>query len=128
FLQAPGGVIRHRGRELKRRDLPRVIDELDEELGAARNRVCEHDRRCRTAHLAAAAKLGGGWSGYLAGLLAVLHYADHAQADLLDAHGAFANVWSIVTADGRVSKRELKRLIGAGARLHDVLARVHGEA
>ena len=37
---------------------------------------------------------------------AVLHYAEHNEANLRDAHGVLGNVVSIVTADGRVSAGE----------------------
>lgn len=128
FLEAPGGVIQHRGRELKRRDLPKVIEGLEAELAAVQARVREHDRRCRTAHLAVAKQVGAGWPEYLSGLLAVVHYTDHAEADLLDAHGAFRNVFAIVTADGRVSNRELKRLLAACQQAWTPLQRIFEQA
>jgi Zn-dependent protease with chaperone function len=128
FLQAPGGIIRHRGRELRRRDLPKAIEKVDREVKDAENSVRAHDRRCRSAHLDAARSLGAGWPEYVAGLLAALHYAEHAEADVRDAHGAFVNVFSIVTADNRVSASELKRLLGAGVELHAALERVFVQA
>jgi Zn-dependent protease with chaperone function len=128
FLQAPGGIIRHRGRELRRRDLPKAIEKVDQEVKEAEGSVRAHDRRCRTAHLKAAQTLGAGWPEYMAGLLATLHYAEHAEADVRDAHGAFANVFAIVTADNRVSAKELKRLLGAGVELHAALERVFVQA
>jgi Zn-dependent protease with chaperone function len=128
FLQAPGGIIRHRGRELRRRDLPKAIEKVDEEVKEAEAGVRAHDRRCRSAHLQVAQTLGAGWPEYLAGLLAALHYAEHAEADVRDAHGAFANVFSIVTADNRVSASELKRLLAAGVELHAALERVFVQA
>jgi Zn-dependent protease with chaperone function len=128
FADAPGGIIRHRGRELKRRDLPNEIEKVEEELEAARERVHAHDRRCRSTHLAAAQALGKGWSEYLSGLLGLIHYAEHAEADLRDAQGAMWNVYQIVTADGRVSSSERMRLITAGQTLYQILERIHREA
>ncbi|HVS24689.1 MAG TPA: M48 family metallopeptidase [Gammaproteobacteria bacterium] len=128
FLQAPGGIIRHRGRELKRRDLPHAIAKVEGELAEAEKSVRAHDRRCRSTHLAAAKTLGGGWEEYLAGLLAVVHYAEHAEADMLDARGAFANVFAIVTADKRVSASELRRLLAAGDTVYASLKRVFEQA
>lgn len=125
FLTAPGGVIQHRGRQLRRKDLPGAIEELQDELNAARDLVSAHDRRCRTAHLAAAAKLGAGWDAYLTGLARILHYAEHSEANLRDAQGALSNVIAVVTADGRVSKGELRRLILACAEAHNALRHVY---
>lgn len=127
FLTAPGGIIRHRGRELKRKDLQEVIDELEEELKQAREAVCAHDRRCRSVHLAAAARLGQGWDAYLKGLANALHYAEHSEANLRDAQGALANVYSVVTADGRVSGKELQRLIQACVEVHNALRHIYDD-
>ncbi len=84
-----------------------------------------HDRRCRSAHLTAAAQLGAGWDAYLKGLLSILHYAEHSEANLRDAHGALSNIVSIVTADGRVSSRERKRLLDACAEMHNALRHIY---
>lgn len=125
FLTAPGGIIRHRGKELKRADLQDALDDIGEEIARARTAVLGHDKRCRSVHLAAASGLGAGWDAYLKGLLAILHYAEHAEANLHDAHGVLCNVVSIVTADGRVSDKERKRLLAACAELHGVLRRIY---
>jgi Zn-dependent protease with chaperone function len=121
FLTAQGGIIRHRGKDLKRSDLQDAIEALKGELGRARDIVLNQDRRCRSVHLAAAGRLGAGWDAYLRGLLSILHYAEHSEANLRDAHGALCNVVSIVTADGRVSSGERKRLIQACAEMHNAL-------
>ena len=113
FMDAPGGVIRHRGKGLKRSDLPKAIEALDAELAGVQARLGAHDRRCRSAHLTAAKMLGDGWPEHLSGLLAMVHYADHCEANLLDAHGALRNVFAIVTVDGEVTKKEMKRLLAA---------------
>jgi Zn-dependent protease with chaperone function len=127
YLTAPGGIIRHRGKELKRKDLVEAVEELNDELAAARERVHSHDKRCRTAHFSAAAGLGGSWDTYLLGLSKAIHYAEHAEANVRDAHGAFINVFSIVTADRRVSGKELKRLVMAGIELHNALRHVYDD-
>src|SRR6185503_8787719 len=80
FLTASGGVIRYRGKDLKRGDLADALDEVQGELDRAREAVQVHDKRCRSVHLAAAAQLGLGWDAYLKGLVAILHYAEHAEA------------------------------------------------
>ncbi|HMI93513.1 MAG TPA: hypothetical protein VK509_19205, partial [Polyangiales bacterium] len=120
-LTAPGGVIRHSGREIRRRDLPGVIAEVDGRRLQARERILAHDRACRSAHRAAARRLGQGWEEHYAGLLALLHYADHGEANLRDAAGHLRHVLAIVTADGNVSSSEMQRLVKSAADLHVTL-------
>lgn len=121
FLEAPGKIIRFRDRQLKKSQLPAVIAEVAEELEEARAKVWEHDRRCRTVHLAAAGSVGKGWAQYLVGLTKALHYADHMEANLRDAQGLMHNVLAIVMADGKVTSSELKRLLKSANVLHDVM-------
>ena len=123
--QATGGRIVHRGREISRRDLPAAIRDVAAEIERVRERILTHDRRCRGAHLAAAGKLGAGWREYLVGLIGVLHYAEHTLADLRDAQGLLGNVVAVVTADGKVTSGELKRLISVANMLFTVLENIH---
>jgi Zn-dependent protease with chaperone function len=125
---APGGVIRHRGSELARAELPDTISAVERELTVAQDDVTAHDRQCRATHVAAARLLGNGWPEYLQGLAAALHYADHSEANLRDAQGLAGNVYSVVTADGRVSSNELSRLVNVCHELHGVLKVVHEQA
>jgi Zn-dependent protease with chaperone function len=114
-----------RGREISRQELPQVMARVRQEAEVLRERVLEHDRRCRSLHLAAAQQLGQGWPEYLSGLIATLHFAEHSEADLRDAQGMLANVFAVVTADGRVSKAKMKRLVAAANELHGVLFKLH---
>ncbi len=123
--QTDGGRIVHRGREISRRDLPAAINEVSVEEEAVRKTIWAHDRRCRSAHLAAAEQIGNGYKPYFVGLINVLHYAEHSLADVRDAHGLLGNVFAVVMADGKVSSRELNRLIDAANTLQGVLARVY---
>jgi Zn-dependent protease with chaperone function len=125
IAQAPGGVIRHNGEELRRADLPRAIAVLDREIASVRSTIEAHDKRCRTTHLGAARSLEKGWPEYLQGLAAALHYADHSEANLRDAQGYVANIYSIVTADGRVGANELKRLIKGCEELYHTLNAIY---
>lgn len=123
--EARGNRLVFRGREISRRDLPQVMTQVRQETDVLRERVLEHDRRCRSLHLAAARQLGQGWPEYLRGLIATLHFAEHSEADLRDAQGMLANVYAVVTADGKVSKAELKRLVAAANELHGVLFKLY---
>jgi len=125
FLTASGGVIRYRGKDLKRADLQEALDEVHQDLDKAREAVQAHDRRCRAVHLAAAGQLGLGWDAYLKGLVAILHYAEHSEANLRDAHGALCNTVSVVTADGRVSSSERRVLLNACAEVHNALRHIY---
>jgi Zn-dependent protease with chaperone function len=126
--QAPGGVIRHNGEELRRADLPAAIAALEVKIQSARERIEAHDRACRTAHLYAARLVDKGWPAYLTGLGSVLHYADHTAANLRDAQGYVANIYNVVTADGRVSSDEMSRLIAGCQELYRPLAAVYAQA
>ena len=120
-MTAPSGVIRYRGRELQRQELPGAIVGLEAEIAAVELRVRRHDRQCRTAHRAAAARLGRGWEEQLVSLASVLHYADHSRANLQDAMRYLGNTFGVVTATGRVSSSGLDRLVTAAREMHRVL-------
>jgi tetratricopeptide (TPR) repeat protein len=126
--QAPGGIIRHNGVQLRRTELPRAIAGLEREITALRGEIEAHDKLCRSAHLTAAKTLEKGWPEYLRSLAAMLHYADHTEANLRDVQGYVANIYNVVTADGRVSSKELTRLIEGCQQLYGVLSTVHGHA
>jgi Zn-dependent protease with chaperone function len=126
--QAPGGIIRHNGVEIRRTELPRAIASLDREIAAVRGEIEDHDKRCRATHLSAAKTLEKGWPEYLRSLTAMLHYADHTEANLRDVQGYVANIYSVVTADGRVSSKELSRLLEGCQQLYAVLRTVYEQA
>jgi Zn-dependent protease with chaperone function len=119
------GRIVFRGKEISRSDLPETISKVREEEEKIRRRILSHDQHCRAAHLAAAEKIGYSWRNYLVGLIELLHYSEHTLADLQDAHGLLGNVVAVVTADRRVTRKELKRLIATANELHAVIARIY---
>jgi Zn-dependent protease with chaperone function len=121
-LTAPGGIIRHRNRQLSKSQLPQAIASLRAEVRSLEEHINDHHQRCRSSHLAAAKKIGGGWDAQILDLLAHLHYAEHSNADLRDAQRAFHNIYAIVTADGRVSHKERARLLKAAQNLYEPLA------
>lgn len=123
-LEATDGIIRHRGRELRRPELPAAIAALKAEIAIVNERLQAHDRRCRTWHMNAARQLGAGWPEYLRGILAVLHYAEHTEADLRDAQGLLGNVLAIETAVRRVDKAGIDRILAAANALQASLDKV----
>ena len=128
LLEPPDGIIRHRGVILKRRDLPDAIEATRAECDEARQALCEHDRKVRGVHNAAAASLGSDWHAYHTGLVQLLHYADHSAANLADVQGRLANLWAVVTADGKISSGEVKQLLAVAKDLHAVLASINTAA
>lgn len=128
FYTPPDGIIRFRGNELKKSALPAVIETLREECANAQNVIFNHDQQCRSAHHQAARQLGQDWDTYLRGLLRLLHYADHLQANVADSRALLHNTYAVVTADRNVSKKELFRLIDAGHEVYMALAAVYRNA
>ncbi len=127
-LSAPGGVIHFRGRTLRRRELPAVLDEARAERDGLTAALVDHDRGVRTAHRAAARALGKGWEPHLVGLGATLHYLEHLEGNVQDAHGVLQNVIRITTADGKVSSAELDRIVAAANEVQEALATVYQHA
>ena len=125
-LTATDRAIRHRGRALRKRDLPEVIGLVDRELWAVDERLRAADRTCRSAHLAAAEELGGGWPEYLRGTLAVLHYADHTLANLQDAATTLSHTVHFSTVTRRISDEGGRaRVLAAAEDLSLILSGVH---
>ncbi|EKE67292.1 M48 family metallopeptidase [Gallaecimonas xiamenensis] len=110
-LQPSGGVIRHRGEELKKDAIPRVLESLAVERNTLMQTLKEHDALCHRAHLLAAAKLGQGWEPYLKGLLGLLHACEHMAAVVRNEQALLANTWQVITADGQVGYFEKKRML-----------------
>lgn len=127
FLEAPGGLIVHRGRQLRRRELPATIAEVTSEWELLRETVLVEFMKARGVHLAIAREVRPDAEAYLTGLLELLRYAEHARAEVDDAMSHFDHVMHIVLADGHVSKAEMRRLCGAGEILADVVARLYRE-
>jgi hypothetical protein len=127
-LRPPGGSIAHRGRTIARAQLPLHIGQVERELEACHAQLREHDRRCRSLHRAAAAAVGAGWSEVLEGLLAVMHYADHGEADLRDAQALLANTVAVVTATRRVNKAGVERTVRDANALYGVLSTLYSRA
>src|SRR3989442_5341100 len=125
--KAPEGIVRHRGRNLRRKELPEAIARVEREARAIEEQLQAEDRVCRSVHMAAATAVGGDCAAYVRGLLIVLHYADHTAANLRDLYEVFMHVVRLETATRRVSSGGLQRILHAANALYDALRRVYGD-
>jgi Zn-dependent protease with chaperone function len=121
YAEFQGRSIHVRGVEYRRKDLPAALAQVKEEMAAVEARLRAHDVRCRSWHVATAARLGGGWDAYLTGLLALLHYCEHTEANLSDAYGLLLNAAGVETATRRVSDQGIARILSAANALHLLL-------
>jgi Zn-dependent protease with chaperone function/tellurite resistance protein len=127
ILETPGKLVRYRDRDHHRRALPQLIEQVNQDLQAARAKLSEHDKLVRTTLVAAARQLSPAWEAYLKAVGALLHYAEHREADLADAMGALNNSVAIALADGRVSAREAGDLVAKARVVHAAIVAVHRE-
>ncbi|MEO1035268.1 MAG: M48 family metallopeptidase [Pseudomonadota bacterium] len=111
-LKPSGGVIRHRGEELDKSDIPDAIEQVAAERKALGEELKTHDANCRQAHLAAAKALGQGWDSYLLGLVRLLHSTEHLHAVVSNEQALLVNTWQVITADGQIGYFEKKRMLG----------------
>ncbi|RUL69084.1 M48 family metallopeptidase [Dyella choica] len=125
---APDGVIRHRGRILKRSQLPAVIAEVEKEHTGVRASLHSTLRRVRSLHLKVAATLAPAWRDYLLGSLHVLHYADHAEANLRDAQAALAKDYRQAAARGSINENGVRRILAGASDVHRAISRIFNEA
>jgi Zn-dependent protease with chaperone function len=124
-LHTADDEIRYRGQSIPRKQLPGLIESVQEDLNNVRSKLQAHDQLCRTVHLVAAREAGQGWEDYVKGLLTVLHYADHAVANVQDLHGMVGHTFGVVTATGKVNDSKLTRLIEVCNELQAAMAKIY---
>lgn len=120
-LKPSGGVIRHRGEELSKAEIPDAIQVIVEERKVVADKLKAHDASCRRAHLLAAQELGNGWKEYLLSLIELLHCSEHILAKVKDEQTLFINTWQVITADGQIGDFEKRRMIRVCKNVHDVM-------
>jgi Zn-dependent protease with chaperone function len=118
------GLIRFRGDTIKRKEIGATLRTIGQEIEVLNGRLVAHDCVCRTAARAQAGTAGEDWDAYLRGLLSLVRYTEHMQANIADAHGALANVVAMATAKRKVSDDERIRIVNAGADLYRLLQEV----
>ncbi|MBY0574171.1 MAG: M48 family metalloprotease [Undibacterium sp.] len=122
--QASGKTLHLRGRELKSKDIPKAITEIENELAILEDKLFAHDKRCRSVYMLAANQVGNGWPEYLFALLELIHYADHTIANIRDQQGLLSNTVSVVTATRKVSSAGVNDVISAAGHLYALLENV----
>ena len=120
-LKPSGGVIRHRGEELSKAEIPDAIQVIVAERKVVADRLKAHDASCRRAHLMAAKELGNGWEEYLISLIELLHCSEHILAKVKDEQALFINTWQVITADGQIGYFEKRRMIGVCKNVHKIM-------
>lgn len=121
---ATGGVIRHRGQTYNRAELPQLIANVRQDRDDALARIEDHDKKCRTFHNAAARYAGRGWQDYHRSLTKLLHYAEHVESDLKDAHAHLANLTTMSLAAGHVNAKKIRRLVASANDLQGAMAEI----
>jgi len=128
YLRASGNRVHWRNQVLSTKRLGPAIATMDAEIAPLQQAVFKHDQECRSLHRLAARRNGAGWEALLEGQLAVLHFCEHVEADLRDVYGVYVNTMHVVTADNRVSAKELRRLIAAANQVQRTLAAIYDHA
>jgi Zn-dependent protease with chaperone function len=116
-----GNRVQLGGEEYRVNQLPAALARTDERIAQLEEKLRRHDATVRAWHYAAAVQLGEGWPAYLDSLLDVLHYAEHAAANLRDAWGLVLNTRAVVTAVARQSESNIRRLIADCSSLYVLL-------
>lgn len=109
---APGGVILHEGKEIKRKDLPDLIYRLKREVREQQQKFLKYNQKLRSVHFNIGESFDSSWGAYLKGLVSLIHYAEHSIAIIADYKRVFDNTLRVILADGNVSSSEMNRLLG----------------
>lgn len=121
-------LIYHRGEQIKRSDIPDILDDLKVQELEIRKKVMIHDQKCRTAHYKAAKSLGISWELQLDNLNKILHYTEHTITNLQDCGGKFHNILIMALADGRITSKELSDIINVGTEYYHIIRRIYTQA
>lgn len=127
-MTAPGKMVLVRGVEFRKKQLPAALESVQAEIAAVVGRLHAHDELCRSWHQSRAGQLEGGWQPYLDGLLALIHYAEHSVANVLDAQGMLNNTTAVVTALRNVSEDGVSRVLFQANELHHLMEQLYKQS
>ncbi len=126
--QTSGGMLRWRGTDVRRKELPKVLQSIDQEIRGLDAKALRFEQQARSTYRMAAKALGQEWVDALESRARLLHFVEHTQADLIDANGVLRNTYEVVTADGSVSSGERKRLVTAANNYFNLMAPAYQHA
>lgn len=118
-MKPSGGVIRHRGSELKKSDIPSAIEEIARERKEIGQQLKEHDANCRIAYVNIAKSWNNGWDSHLTSLTHLLHCASHMRAVVENEMTFLSNTWQVITADGQIGYFEKRRILNVCQNVHE---------
>ncbi|WP_053002611.1 M48 family metallopeptidase [Kordia jejudonensis] len=121
-------LLYHRGEQIKRSDIPDILDDLKQQETKVRKDVMLHDQKCRTAHYKAAKSLGINWEFQLDNLNKILHYTEHTISNIEDCGGKFHNILVMALADGRITSSELSDIIAVATEYYHIIRRAYNQA
>jgi len=119
-----GGVIRHRGEDIKKSEIPDAILEVKADKKHALEELLVHEANCRKTCLNIANGYQQGWPEYMSYTVNLMHAVDHLQAVVSNEMALVINTWNVITADNSIGHFEKKRMIrvceGASEVMHKV--------
>lgn len=114
-------TLTHNGKQISRRELPKIIDALMDEVEALEQKFVKQNRKIRSLHAQIARETNPSWEKYLKGLVSLIHYSEHTIANMNDISGVLQNTLVIILADKNVSANEMNRLLADARKYYDVL-------
>jgi len=106
-----GGVIRHRGEDIHKNEIPDAILEVKADKKHALEELLVHEANCRKTYMNIADRFQNGWPEYMSNTLNLLHATDHLQAVVSNEMAMVINTWNVITADNSIGHFEKKRMI-----------------
>ncbi|MBL55990.1 MAG: hypothetical protein CMP61_02270 [Flavobacteriales bacterium] len=124
-IVATGGIIQHRGEQLKRKEIPLKIEAINSEIAELEKELDLFFKQSKSAYYTFSKKISTPLSNYYASLLKLLHYAEHSNRNLIDVKNYLNNTCMHVFADGKVSSGELRDLLQACNKTERVLSKIY---
>lgn len=103
--------IYHRGIQVKRKHLSKLVAEVKQEERKLFEELRTHDGLVRKSAYAAAKGINPLFAERLRSIAQLVHYSEHCLNELEDLNRVFNNTLMIVLADGKVTETEMRRLL-----------------
>jgi len=119
-----GGVIRHRGEDIKKEEIPDAILEVKADKKQALETLLVHEANCRQTCLNIAGQYQRAWPEYMTYTINLMHAVDHLKAIIANEMALVINTWNIITADKTIGYFEKRRMIGVCEKVDKVMTKV----